>query len=173
MKRLSQSKLMCCLLGGVSLTLVSISCSVNANWAFDGTLIIPPVCQLGHEDPIKVSFGKVGVRKVDGHLFKRDIPYQLDCQGDLSQPWDVTLTFTGTLAGASFDNATLRANSPLNNGKLGIQIQKDGVPVELNKPFEIKTGNLPVLSAVPVKLAGSELIGDDFTATGTLTIMFR
>lgn len=145
----------------------------QANWAFDGTLILPPVCQLGHSDPIRVSFGKVGVRKVDGNLFKRDIPYQLDCQGDINQPWDVTLTFAGTLAGTGFDNATLRVNSILNNGKLGIQIQKDGVPLELNQAFAINSANPPRLSAVPVKRAGTELIGDDFTATGTLTIDFQ
>ncbi|EIU7559090.1 MULTISPECIES: fimbrial protein [Providencia] len=145
----------------------------QANWLFDGTLIIPPVCQLGHENPIKVSFGKVGVRKVDGNLFKQDIPYQLNCQGDLSQPWDVTLTLTGTLAGTGFDNATLRTNSLLNTGKLGIQIQKNGVPLELNKAFAIETGNLPKLSAVPVKRAGVDLVGDDFTAQATLAIAFQ
>lgn len=147
--------------------------SSQANWVFDGTLILPPVCQLGHSDPIRVSFGKVGVRKVDGNLFKRDIPYQLDCQGDINQPWDVTLMFTGTAAGTGFDNATLRASSPQNAGKLGIQIQKDGAPLELNKAFAINSANPPRLSAVPVKRAGMELIGDDFTATGTLTIHFQ
>ncbi|MGO2345591.1 MAG: fimbrial protein, partial [Providencia sp.] len=96
-----------------------------------------------HSDPIPVSFGKVGVRKVDGNLFKQDIPYQLDCQGDLNQPWNITLTFTGTLAGSGFDNATLRTSSPLNTGKLGIQIQKDGTPLELNKAFAVNASNLP------------------------------
>lgn len=145
----------------------------QANWAFDGTLVLPPTCQLGHSDLIRVPFGKVGIRKVDGILFKQDIPYQLDCQGDLNQPWDVTLTFTGTLAGNGFDNATLRANSPQNSGNLGIQIQKDGVPLELNQAFAINSATPPVLSAVPVKRAGIDLVGDEFTATGTLTIDFQ
>ncbi|WP_272663240.1 MULTISPECIES: fimbrial protein [unclassified Providencia] len=159
---------------GLGVLLLSAFPTVSsANWLFDGTLIIPPVCQLGHEDPIKVSFGKVGVRKVDGNLFKQNIPYQLDCQGDLTKPWDVTLTFSATPAGAGFDNATLRTVSPLNTGKLGIQIQKDGVPLELNKAFTIETGHLPVLSAVPVKRAGMDLVGDDFTAQGTLAIAFQ
>lgn len=155
------------------LALVMFSPMAMANWDFDGTLIIPPVCQLGHEDPIKVPFGKVGVRKVDGNLFKKDIPYQLDCLGDLNQPWDVTLTFGGTLAGAGFDNATLRTVTSLNTGKFGIQIQKDGVPLELNKPFTIDPSAPPVLSGVPVKRPGTDLVGDDFTATGTLTIAFQ
>lgn len=153
---------------------VMLPLSAQANWAFDGRLIIPPVCQLSHDDPIRVSFGKVGVRKVDGNLFKKDIPYALICQGDLSQPWDVTLTFTGQVAGSGFDNATLRPQtSAANNGKLGLQIQKDGVPLELNKAFAIDKGAIPVLSAVPVKRAGTELIGDDFSATGTLSIAFQ
>lgn len=159
---------------GLGLVLIIvISGSSHANWLFDGALIIPPVCQLGHEDPIQVSFGKVGVRKVDGNLFKQDIPYQLNCQGNLNQPWDITLTFNATVAGAGFDNATLYASSPLNMNKLGIQIQKDGVPLELNKAFTIETGHLPVLSAVPVKRAGFDLVGDDFTAQGTLAIAFQ
>ncbi|HGM5491694.1 TPA: fimbrial protein [Serratia fonticola] len=150
-----------------------LSPAAQANWMFDGTLIIPPVCQLGQQDPIKVSFGKVGVRKVDGTAFKQDVPYQLNCLGDMSQPWDVTLTFGGTLAGAGFDNATLRTITPLNTGKLGIQIQKNGQPLELNKAFAIDVGTPPILSAVPVKRAGTDLVGDDFTATGTLTIAFQ
>jgi len=155
------------------LACVMLSPEALANWQFDGTLIIPPVCQLGQQDPIRVAFGKVGGRKVDGVAFKKDIPYQLNCQGDTSQPWDVTLTFGGTLAGTGFDNATLRTITPLNTGKLGIQIQKNGQPLELNKAFAIEVGSPPVLSAVPVKLAGTELVGDDFTATGTLTIAFQ
>ncbi len=120
-----------------------------------------------------MSFGKVGVRKVDGVAFKQDIPYQLICLGDMSQSWDVTLTFGGTLAGAGFDNATLSTVTPLNIGKLGIQIQKNGQPLELNKAFAIDMGTPPILSAVPVKRVGTELVGDDFTATGTLTIAFQ
>ncbi|HHQ6539700.1 TPA: fimbrial protein [Serratia fonticola] len=152
---------------------VLLSPAAQANWQIDGTLIIPPVCQLGQQDPIKVSFGKVGVRKVDGAAFKKDVPYQLNCLGDMSQPWDVTLTFGGTLAGTGFDNATLRTITPLNTGKLGIQIQKNGQPLELNKAFAIDVGTPPILSAVPVKRAGTDLVGDNFTATGTLTIAFQ
>lgn len=159
-----------CSIGGLIMMMSSV---VEANWTFDGTLILPPVCALGQTNPIRVSFGKVGVRKVDGNLFKQDIPYQLNCLGDLSQPWNVTLTFNGTLAGAGFDNATLRTTSPMNNGKLGIQIQKDGIPLELNKAFAIDSSNPPRLSAVPIKRAGTELVGDDFTATATLTIDFQ
>ncbi|NXZ85360.1 fimbrial protein [Serratia fonticola] len=160
-------------LGASLLVSMMLSPAAQANWQIDGTLIIPPVCQLGQQDPIKVSFGKVGVRKVDGVAFKKDVPYQLNCQGDMSQPWNVTLTFGGTLAGTGFDNATLRTITPLNTGKLGIQIQKNGQPLELNKAFAIDVGTPPILSAVPVKRAGTDLVGDNFTATGTLTIAFQ
>ncbi|EPL6457033.1 fimbrial protein [Providencia rettgeri] len=147
--------------------------SAYANWLFDGYLIIPPVCQISHIDPLKVSFGKVGVRKVNGVAYKQPIPFELNCEGDMKQPWDISLIFSGSLAGSGFDDSTLRTISALNNGKLGIQIQRDGKPQPLNKPFLINQFDLPSLSAVPVMRAGSELVGDNFTASGTLTIMFE
>lgn len=161
-------RLSACVLAGVIFSPLA-----EADWKIDGTLIIPPVCQLWQQDPLRVTFGKVGVRKVDGITFKKEIPYQIDCQGDMSHPWDVTLTFGGTPAGAGFDNATLSTITLLNSGKLGIQIQKNGQPLELNKAFAIDVGSPPILSAVPVKRASTELVGDDFTATGTLTIAFQ
>ncbi|MEM7862910.1 fimbrial protein [Morganella morganii] len=157
----------------IYIILMNTSYTASANWRFDGTLIIPPICQLGHEDPIRVQFGKIGVRKVDGISFKQKIPYQLDCQGDLGHSWDVKLTFSGILAEFDDKKSTLYTNSPLNNRNLGIQIQKDGEALELNKPFKINTESLPVLEAVPVKREGTELVGDDFSATGTLTITFQ
>ncbi|MCW2256097.1 type 1 fimbria pilin [Providencia alcalifaciens] len=167
--RINKQQYYCC----GALGILMMMSSAQANWAFDGVLIIPPVCQLSQSDPIRVSFGKVGVRKVDGNLFKQDIPYQLDCLGDMTQPWNVTLTFSGTLAGAGFDNATLRTVTPQNSGKLGIQIQKNGSPLELNKAFSINASSPPTLSAVPIKRAGTELVGDSFTGIGTLTIDFQ
>lgn len=157
---------------GVGL-LVILSFNAHANWLFDGTLIIPPVCQLGHEDPIRVSFGQIGVRKVDGDLFKQNIPYQLSCEGDLNHPWAVSLVFNATLAGTGFDNSTIKITSSENAGKFGIQIQKDGIPLELNKAFKIDAGHLPVLSAVPIKKPGVDLVGENFTAQGTLEIAFQ
>lgn len=147
---------------------------VNADWRFEGTLVLPPVCQLNQDNPIQVPFGKVGVRKLDGEAFKQDIPYQIKCEGDEGQPWNVTLMFSGTLAGAGFDNSTLvTAAGADNEGKLGIQIQKNGIPLELNQPFLINASEPPALSATPVKRPGVELVGGDFTATGTLTIDFQ
>lgn len=160
-------------LGGGLLFGMLLSSAAQGNWKIDGTLIIPPVCQLGQQDPMRVTFGKVGVRRVDGVAFKKNIPYQLNCLGDMSQPWDATLTFGGTLAGTGFDNATLRTMTALNTGKLGIQIQKNGQPLELNKAFAIDVDAPPLLSAVLVKREGADLMGDNFTATGTLTIAFQ
>ena len=63
----------CCFL------LIFLANITYANWRFDGSLIIPPKCRLSHSDPIKVSFGKVGVNKVDGIHYKEKISYELIC----------------------------------------------------------------------------------------------
>lgn len=144
-----------------------------ANWGFDGSLIIPPKCRLSHSDPIKISFGKVGVNKIDGINNKKEIPYELICDGDLTQPWNISLTLSGIAAGVGFDDATLQVKSDQNGNNVGIQIQKDGQPITLNKAFLIDQKKLPVLSAVIVKKAGTKIIGDTFNAIATLTITFQ
>lgn len=147
------------------------------NWAFDGRLILPPVCQLSQQNPLEVSFGKVGVGKVDGKQYEQSIPYELQCDGEntttLGQRWKVSLTFSGTPAGAGFDDATLKVAGAENAGNAGIRIQKDGTPQPLNTAFLIDVAALPRLSAVPVKRPGSDLVAGDFTATGTLTVSFQ
>ncbi|HEM7131418.1 MULTISPECIES: fimbrial protein [Providencia] len=157
----------CCFL------LIFLANITYANWGFDGSLIIPPKCRLSHSDPIKVSFGKVGVNKVDGIHYKEKIPYELICDGDLTQPWNISLTLSGIAAGAGFDDATLQVKSDQNGNNVGIQIQKDGQPITLNKAFVIDQKTLPALSAVIVKKTGTKLIGDTFNATATLTITFQ
>lgn len=39
---------------------VMFSPLAQADWKIDGTLIIPPVCQLGQQDPIRVSLVRSG-----------------------------------------------------------------------------------------------------------------
>ncbi|MFH6894027.1 fimbrial protein [Providencia huaxiensis] len=157
----------CCFL------LIFLANMAHANWGFDGSLIMPPKCRLSHSDPIKVSFGKVGVNKVDGIQYKKEIPYELICDGDLTQPWNISLTLSGATAGAGFDDATLQVKSDQNGNNVGIQIQKDGQPITLNKAFVIDQETLPTLSAVIVKKAGTKLVGDTFNAIATLTVSFQ
>ncbi|WP_368884722.1 fimbrial protein [Providencia vermicola] len=159
------------------LTLIMITASfpliVLANWEFTGNLIIPPICQLAEENPLQVSFGKIGIQKIDGDAFRRQIPFTLNCNKNTHPLWDVKLTFSGNLAGRGFDDSTLYTQTLKNNGKIGIKIQVDGVPQPLNKPFSININAPPIISAVPVKLANTNLIADEFTASGYLTIDFQ
>lgn len=157
----------------IVLTYMLLPFPAQANWQFTGNLIIPPSCQLGKTDPIRVSFGEVAVGKVDGTAYRKNIPFAITCDRNTNYPWDVKLTFGGTLAGTGFDNATLSTRTPKNTGKFGIQIQVNGKPQPLNRPFSIRISAPPVISAVPVKLSNAKLVADDFTASGTLTIDFQ
>lgn len=172
MFKLYVKKLLLRLVGYCVIFIVDIHMS-QANWQFDGKLIIPPVCQLSQENPINISFGKVAIRKIDGINFKKDIPYQLKCDGDINQPWDVSLKFSGQLAGNGFDKSTLSTRTALNKDKLGIQLQNSGKPQPLNEYFSINIKSPPELSAVPIKKSGDKLVADNFTATGTLMIDFQ
>ncbi|OMQ20804.1 fimbrial protein [Serratia oryzae] len=145
----------------------------NSAFSLDGYLILPPVCTLNNNAQIEVSFGNVGVGKVDGVQYKKPIPYTLACTGDTSKPWTVSLTFTGTAAPFAADSATLLANSPQNGNRLGIRLLRNGVALPLNTAITIDPASPPALEAVPVKQPGSTLLADPFNATGTLRITYQ
>lgn len=137
------------------------SLSVN----FHGTLRRKP-CHISNDQIINISFGKIGVRKVDGNNYKQPISYTLEC-GDPDQTAQLTMTLQGT--STSYNASAIRTSAD----GLGILILKDGAPMKFGEKTPIKQSTLPVLEAVPVKQPDTTLAAGDFVATATLLAEYQ
>ncbi|ELY2794286.1 fimbrial protein [Cronobacter dublinensis] len=135
---------------------------------FEGIFIISTTCTVDNDQVIDVNFGDVGVNKVDGNNYKQAIPYSIDCKG-ANDNSPVDLMMSGTAV--SFDNAAVKTSV----SGLGIQIQLNGQPMQLNKPFHTTLAAVQSLSmsGVPVKEAATVLTEQPFTATATLTANYQ
>ncbi|HBM63997.1 MAG TPA: pilus assembly protein [Pseudomonas sp.] len=152
------------------LTLAALSLpSVGAeNMLFTGQLLAPPSCTVSDKGGrIDVHFERnIAVNRIDGERYRQTIPYQIDCPGanESGFTWHMRVTLKGTDAG--FDPAALHTSEK----NLGIKVLLGGTPLIPNKPREISIygAALPVMEAVPVKLAGAKLPSTQFTASALL-----
>lgn len=140
----------------------------TVTYNFKGHFLVLSPCIISDDKVIEISFGSVGVKKVDGVNYKQTIPYTVDCKGEPDST-AMNLTLTGTAM--SFDNAAVTTNA----AGLGIQIQADGQPLKLNTPLATTLGGLSslVLTAVPVKDPSTELAAQIFSATATLKVDYQ
>lgn len=127
---------------------------------FHGTLRKKP-CHIANDGDIYIHFGNVGIHKLDGQRYLQDIPYTLKCD-ETDPSWVLKMTLKGTQSG--FENTALKTNA---NG-LGIRILEEGLPLEINKAFDISYDSPPKLQAVPVQQNNVRLVEQDFSATATL-----
>lgn len=131
---------------------------------FHGTLVVV-TCQVNQDKLVNISFGDVGVKKIDGVNYTMPIPFAVTCSNFYGQDNPgLTLSVSGTAADFN-ENAIATGVTGL-----GIQIMKNGVPLKLNTETEISYVSQPKLSAVPVKADGVELSAGDFHATATLVV---
>lgn len=126
---------------------------------FHGTLYSIS-CIINNDKPVDILFGNVGVNKVDGVQYTQSIPLSMTCDEGYSGA--LLLTIAGNESG--FDDSAVMTDAP----GLAIRIMQGGEVIQVNKPFIITTGNLPVLTAVPVKDPQITLTGGEFHATATL-----
>lgn len=138
----------------------------TANMIFSGTLITPPPCKINGGIDMTISFDKVGISKVDGENYRREIPYNLDCVN--ISPWSLSMMLT-TSSIASFAPSTIQTNVP----GFGIKIYIDGKEMTFSKAFFITGTNHPVLEAVPVSQKGINLPEGKFSASATLTVQYQ
>ncbi|EOC1567568.1 fimbrial protein [Cronobacter dublinensis] len=140
----------------------------NLSVTFQGTFIISTACTINNDQVIDVNFGNVGVNKVDGINYKQTIPYSIYCKG-ANDNSPVDLMMSGTAV--SFDDAAVKTSV----SGLGIQIQLNGQPMQLNKPFPTTLAAIQslTLSGVPVKEAATVLTEQPFTAIATLTANYQ
>lgn len=158
-----------CLLAALAIhTACAAQTGDSVTYNFKGHFLVLSPCIISDDKVIEISFGSVGVKKVDGVNYKQTIPYTVDCKGEPDST-AMNLTITGTAE--SFDNAAVTTNA----AGLGIQIQADGQPLKLNTPLATTLGGLSllVLTAVPVKDPATELIAQTFSATATLKVDYQ
>ncbi|WP_447889710.1 fimbrial protein [Serratia fonticola] len=136
----------------------------EADMAFRGTLIIPPPCTINDDNRIDVDFGeRVGINKVDGVNYRQQINYQIDCEGEGSGNWVLTLSLlSGNVA--NFDPEALQTNKT----NLGIRVYQNDKSFTPNSTLKIDRDNRPRLEAVPVMKPGATLDEGAFEAWATL-----
>ncbi|MEG2734528.1 MAG: fimbrial protein [Hafnia sp.] len=141
---------------------------VEANMAFHGTLIEPPLCSINDGNQVEIDFGdRVSVNKVDGENYRQQLNYQITCEKAVSGTLALTLSLSGSVAG--FDNEALLTNM----AGLGIRVYKDDKPFTPNSTVKISQAKPPRLDAVPVKQAGATLTAGTFEAWATLRVDYE
>lgn len=137
------------------------------NMRFHGILLEAPPCVIQDDAIIDVFFGNnVGIHRVDGINYTKDIQYKLVCQPN-SKGWILGLSVIGPQS--TFDTAALQTNV----NDLAIRLTQDGEPLEINKRLVISPNSPPALKAVPIKRPGSELSKGEFSVVATLLAEYQ
>lgn len=135
------------------------------NMNLHGTLVTAPDCHINNDQIVEVSFGNVGVNKVNGVNYQKRINYSITCDGKSADA--LYLSINGT--GIEWDRSAVK--SSVDN--LAIEIQQAGNPFVLGSQVKVDLSALPVLTAVPVKRSGASLAVGDFTAEATLIAFYQ
>jgi hypothetical protein len=135
---------------------------------FSGYYVLLSPCTINNDEVLDIPFGNVGVKKVNGVDYMKTIPYVVDCHGAPDNS-ALHLTISGNVT--DFDQAAVQTSAD----GLGIQIQANGQPMQLNKSMDTTLGALSSLelTAVPVKDPLKTLTEQSFTAIATLTAEYE
>ncbi len=117
-----------------------------------GTIMASASCQINGGNDLSVNFGEVINTQIDGVNYNKTFDLKLDCRGGSSNA--VRLKFGGTshpkIPNALFING---------NDDMGIQMKMAGVAFAPNTWLQFNHSNMPVFSAVPVKVPGGHVLG--------------
>ncbi|MCO7511995.1 fimbrial protein [Serratia fonticola] len=128
-------------------------------------VVAPPPCVINGDQPIDVSFDEVVTTRVDGYNYMREVPYSVQCTGQLSN--DMVIRIQGD--GAGFGTNVLGTNQ----ANLGIALLNNGQPQPLNRAIKFTYPNTPKLKVVPVKFPGSTLKAAEFSAGATMKVDYQ
>lgn len=161
--------LACGLMGGITPAQAKDG---EADMNFHGTLREPPLCTITDSSQgssqIDVNFSEqVGINKVDGANYRRQLNYQIKCGEAIGGTWALTLSLIGTAAG--FDTEALVTDRT----DLGIRIYHNDKPFTPGSSLKIDLAHQPVLEAVPVKSKGATLTEGTFEAWATLRAEYQ
>ncbi|MDX6910593.1 fimbrial protein [Hafnia paralvei] len=146
---------------GVNLTATSGGTPVQIT----GNILPAPVCKINNNQASpQVDFGSdVRTDLINGVSYRaKEVPVTVTC--DRKPGGAIQFSLTGTAS--SFDSAALQTNVT----GLGIKIYNGGKAMDINSWGDINYNEPLNLTAVPVKLAGVNLQGGDFSASGTLVM---
>jgi type 1 fimbria pilin len=147
--------------------LLSLSAIANDNMSFHGTLNEPPPCTINSGNEVDVSFGKVGVNKVDGQNYIQTLNYQITCEDNLIG-WALNLSWTGNTT--DFDSAAVQTDV----NDLGVRLLQSGNAFLEGSSIPVSNQNSPpLLQVVPVKRGGATLTEGHFSATATLQVEYQ
>lgn len=137
----------------------------SLNVTFQGTLKRKP-CRISNSQAINITFGKIGVSKINGSNYKMPINYTLTCI-DQDETAQLTMVLQGQQT--SYNQAAIQTSV----SGLGILILKDGEPMKIGDRSSISHSTPPRLEAVPVQETGIILAAGDFQAAATLLAEYQ
>ncbi|WP_421105896.1 fimbrial protein [Serratia marcescens] len=129
------------------------------------TVVTAPPCTINGDRVIEVDFGDVIVPRVDGNQYLKTVDYSLECKGQLANAMKLAVQGIPT----AFDNTALQTNVM----DFGIALRANGQPLAINSWMNFTYPNKPTLQAVPVKRAGADLPGGEFSAGATLMVLYQ
>lgn len=130
-----------------------------------GTILLPPPCVINGDAPISVSFDEVLTTRVDGFNYRKPVEYSLQCTAASSNA--LKMMIQGGSAG--FGNGALQTSIP----NLGINLETETSAFPVNTWLNFTFPQQPKLYAVPVKLPGSSLRADGFSAAATMIVDYQ
>lgn len=132
------------------------------NFSFTGVMIQATPCAINGDQPVTVTFGNVGISKIDSGKYVRDLNYNLNCGGATSTN-KVTLFIKAN--SVSWNPRAIATNVV----GLGVEILNNGSPIDINSGLDVPDPlNPPLLQVLLVRDPKETLTEQSFNATGTL-----
>ncbi|AYO39785.1 fimbrial protein [Serratia sp. P2ACOL2] len=138
----------------------------DMNVLISGTVVAAASCQINNGNDIQVDFGEVVNSQIDGVNYKKTFDLNLNCRGGSSN--SVRLKFNGTV-----HPQLPSALSVSGNPGMGIQMMSGGSAFAPSTWLKFDYSNLPIFSAVPVKVPGVAIVGGYIGATVVIEIDYQ
>lgn len=153
-------------LGCLFLSMQGIAATDNLNFTVKVD-IYEKVCIINDNEDIRVNFGEMIIKDVDGVRYKQTIEYTLDCEDGDTNP-NLKLRFENN-AGAPFDPTLLNTS----DRNVGILIQADDNKLPLGDWVAFSYNSAPVLTATPVPSGTGGINDGEFSAVALLTVEYE
>jgi len=149
------------------LIVVSFGRAYAENLSFSGALVERTECVVNNNRVIDIDFGpNIGVGKVDGINYRKNINYMLDCTS-AGPGGGLGLVISGQVF--TWDGSAIETS----NSDLGVKFLVGDKPIKLDQRIEINPTSLPKLDVVLIKRPGSALKAGGFYASATLLAMYN